>query len=106
MKIILTSLALLFLLCPVIADEERPKFRLMEAADIVLWYETAIAQSILEDAERMRFLSFLVVSQDIPCFDVEISTDPIQHWGAYWPPTWHLYGDNCVDKRTYQCEEE
>lgn len=103
MKVIFTLLTLLFLLYPVIADGDRPKFRFMETTDIVLWYEIAIAQSVLENAEHMRFLSLLAISQEIPCFDVVISTKSDQHWDIYSPPTWYLTGKNCVDKRIYDC---
>jgi len=105
MRVLLMAL-LLFLLCPVVADESRSKFRLMGVDDIAEWYDVIITKSILEDTSRMRFLNLLILSRDISCIDVIISTDSRQHWRDYSPPTWGLDAENCVDKRTHQCKED
>jgi len=46
------------------------------------------------------------LTQDLPCFEIEISTEPIQSWDPFWEPEWAINGENCVDKRTYNCEDE
>ena len=61
---------------------------------------------MMENAKYKRYLSLLTLSQDLSCFDVEISTEPIDRWDPFWHPTWKLNGTNCVDKRTYKCEDK
>ncbi len=105
-KIILTALAMLVLLCPVIADDERPVYEPMDTAGLIQWYNSAIMKSILEDTARVEAVALLTLSQGIPCFDVKISTDDADYWRPDGRPGWKIDGSNCVDERTYQCEDD
>ncbi|HDZ15184.1 hypothetical protein LCGC14_1225560 [marine sediment metagenome] len=104
--IILVLTAVLFLLSPVIADNKESKYEPMDVADVAQWYTIEVIQSIIEDAQRKQYIATLGLTQDLPCFEIEISTEPIQSWDPFWEPEWAINGENCVDKRTYNCEDE
>jgi len=103
MKIILT-LMVLFLSVLGRAEDKQPRYEPMDQKDLIQWYTVEVLKSITEDAQYMSYIALIALSQELSCFDVIISTEPIERGNPFWHPTWYIDGTNCVDERTYNCE--
>ena len=108
-KIVFSVFVLLFIALAallVISAAERPKFRPMNTEELIQWYSAAVSKSVLQSTQYLDYIAFLKLSQQGSCFELTVSTEPVESRNPLWRPAWSLNGENCVDKRTYKCPEE